>query len=154
MNNELQEVFEFSFQGKSYNELSRHDVRVLILHLLYMLYANDYDISLNSIVDNIHAGFDFEIPKDSYAFKTAQDISEHRDELDKQIQPLLKNWKIDRLGICTRLILQMALWELQNSDTHSNIIIDESVELAKTFSEKDAYKFVNGVLDQLSKSLN
>jgi transcription antitermination protein NusB len=147
------EILEFPFQGKIYSDLSRHDIRILILHLLYMLNANDYDVSLDSIVDNIYSGFDFDIPKDSYAFLTAQAISDNRQELDDQIQPLLKNWKINRLGLCTRLILQIALWELKFSETHPNIIINEAVELAKEFSERDAYKFVNGLLDQVAKNI-
>ena len=148
--NESPEILDFPFQGQ-YSDLSRHDVRVLILYLLYVLNINDYEASLNSIVDAIKVGFDFDIPKDSYVFETAQRISENREALDKKFEPLLKNWKIDRLGLCTRLILQIALWELENSDTHPNIIINEAIELAKEFSEKDAYKFVNGILDQLQK---
>lgn len=153
-NIETHEILEFPFESQKYGDLSRHDVRVLILYLLYVLHANDYDSSLTSIVDNINFGFDFEIPKNSYAFEASKSISEKRNELDEQVKPFLKNWKIDRLGVCTRLILQMALWELENTETHPSIVINESVELAKTFSEKDAYKFVNGILDQFVKSRN
>lgn len=153
-NIETHEILEFPFDSQKYENLSRHEIRVLILYLLYVLHANDYDSSLTSIVDNINFGFDFEIPKTSYAFETSKSISEKRNELDEQVKPFLKNWKIDRLGVCTHLILQIALWELANTETHPSVIINEAVELAKTFSEKDAYKFVNGILDQFVKSKN
>jgi N utilization substance protein B len=47
----------------------------------------------------------------------------------------------------------MASWELLETDTPSTIVINEAIELAKAFSEKDAYKFINGVLDQAVKNL-
>ena len=48
----------------------------------------------------------------------------------------------------------MALWELMETETPSTIVLNEAIELAKCFSEKDAYKFVNGVLDKAVKQLN
>ena len=45
----------------------------------------------------------------------------------------------------------MALWELQQPKAIASIVINEAVELAKIFAEKDAYKFVNGILDQYCK---
>ena len=78
---------------------------------------------------------------------------EMREELDSQIKPLLKNWKFERLGCCTRLILRLALWELKQPDSIPSIVINEAIELAKAFAEKDAYKFINGLLDEASKKL-
>jgi len=45
----------------------------------------------------------------------------------------------------------MALWELIQSKAIASIIINEAVELAKIFAEKDAFKFINGILDQYCK---
>ena len=43
------------------------------------------------------------------------------------------------------------MWELTNTEMHPTIVINEAVELAKCFSEKDAYRFVNGILDEFIK---
>jgi N utilization substance protein B len=43
------------------------------------------------------------------------------------------------------------MWELFHTDMPTSIVINEAVELAKCFSEKDAYKFVNGILDEAVK---
>ena len=67
------------------------------------------------------------------------------------IRPLLKNWKLERLGCCTLLILRMAFWELQQENAVTSIVINEAIELAKTFAEKDSYRFVNGILDEACK---
>ena len=74
-----------------------------------------------------------------------------RDYLDEIIQKFLENWRLSRLGLCTRLILRMGVWELVFTDAPSSVIINESIELAKDFAEKDAYKFINGILDQVAE---
>ncbi len=135
----------------AYKDLSRREVRGLIFHLLYAAEGNSYEDSLESIADNITRGFAIEIPFDSQAFATAQNVIHHTDELDKHIKPYLQNWRFDRVGLCTKLILRYAMYEILHTDIPANIIINEAVELAKCFSEKDAYKFVNGVLDEAVK---
>jgi N utilization substance protein B len=135
----------------AYSDLSRREVRSLIFHLLYAAEGHSYEDSLESIAENLTRGFAVEIPFDSEAFKTAQEIINHTDELDTAIKPFLQNWRFDRVGLCTKLILRYAMYEIEHSDVPLNIIINEAVELAKCFSEKDAYKFVNGILDEAAK---
>ncbi len=139
-------------QPFSYKNLSRRAFRSLIFHYLYAMENFDYDNSLESIVDNFNRGFELNVPLDSEAVKTAQSIIDDRDKLDEEIKPLLNNWRFDRIGLCTKLFLRMALWELANTDIDSTVIINEAIELAKCFAEKDAYKFINGILDEKVKS--
>ena len=131
--------------------LTRHDQRALVFHLLYAMDAFDYQVSLDSIADNLSRGFKYDLRSDSDIFKEAESIVAQRDALDAQIKPLLDNWKFERLGVCTRLILRLAIWELTNTDIEAPVIIDEAIELTKCFAETDAYKFVNGVLDEWVK---
>lgn len=134
--------------------LTHRDQRSLVFHLLYAVDAFDYENSLESVADNFSRGFDVVIPKDSYVFKQAQSIIDDRDKLDKVIQPLLANWRFERLGTATRLIIRFGAWEILHTKTDPVIVINEAVELAKCFAEKDAYKFINGVLDELIKKIN
>lgn len=131
-----------------YNDLSRREVRSLIFHLLYAAEGFDYQDSLESIVNNFNYGFELNIPLKSELVHTAQAIIDERELLDEKIKPLLHNWRFDRIGVITKLILRFALWELDNTQTVSNVIINEAIELAKCFAEKDAYKFINGLLDE------
>lgn len=137
----------------SYNDLSRRDVRSLVLHLLYAMDAFDYSATLESITDNFNRGFELAIPIDSEVFKVAKTVIDTRDQLDETIKPLLHNWRFDRIGLCTKLILRLALWELHNTQTSANIVMNEAIELAKCFAERDAYKFVNGILDEAVKKM-
>lgn len=136
----------------SYSSLSRRQIRSLVFHLLYAAEGHSYQDSLESITDNLRRGFDIDIPFDSEVFKTAQEIITRNDALDEQIKPFLHNWRYDRVGLCTKLILRYAMYEIFYTDTPASIIINEAVELAKCFSEKDAYKFINGILDEATKA--
>jgi transcription antitermination protein NusB len=138
-------------QEISSEKLSQRDARSLVFHLLYAMEAFNYEVSLESVVDNFARGFNIHITRDGAVFKKAASIIDHRESLDEQIRPLLSNWRLERLGFSTRLIIRLAMWELVNSDIAPSIVINEAVELAKCFAEHDAYKFVNGVLDEWIK---
>jgi N utilization substance protein B len=137
----------------SYNDLSRRDVRSIIFHLLYAMECFDYQTSLDEIIDNFNRGFALDIPHVSEASNVARKIIETRSELDECFKPFLINWRFERIGTCTKLILRFAIWELQHTDAPHNIIINEAIELAKCFSETDAYKFINGILDEAVKTI-
>lgn len=144
-------VFEDIIKNLSIS--SRRDERVIAFFLVYAVDRFDYSVSLDDIVEQFKVGFDLDVPHDSFAMVLAQGTIEKRQDLDEQIRPNLKNWKLERLGCCTRLILRMALWELQQPDAIPSIVINEAIELAKNFAEKDAYKFINGILDEICKTL-
>src|SRR5262245_54522669 len=74
--------------------------------------------------------------------------------LDELIQQHTEHWRLERLAVIDRLILRMAVWELQHAgDTPPAVILNEALELARTFSTDDSVRFVNGVLDSIRKAL-
>lgn len=133
---------------------SRRDFRSLIIQLLYVMESFDYTVSLESVILNFNRGYEMDIPTDGEVSTIARSVIEEREALDEMIKPLLANWRLERLGTCTRLVLRLALWELIHTDTAATIVINEAIELAKSYSEKDAYKFVNGILDEAVKKMD
>lgn len=134
-------------------EPSEHRVRrSYVFYLLYAAQAHEYEYTCAALADMLCQGFECVIPPE--AVEQAQVIVDQRDQIDARITPLLSNWRLDRIGLCTHLVLRFSVHELYtNYDDSINLIINEGVELAKCFSEKDAYKFVNGVLDEAAKQL-
>lgn len=130
---------------------SRQQVRSLIFHLLYAMEGFDYQAALDTIIDNLNKGYDQHIEPDGEIAIAAREIIARREHLDEIIQKFLQNWRLERVGTCTHLILRLGVWELLSTDLPASIVINEAVELAKCFAEKDAYKFVNGVLDQIDE---
>lgn len=133
------------------SQFSQRDKRAIVFHLLYAAEGFDYQTTIQAVVDNLKRGFDIDIPLDSDMVKTAQAIIDERAELDEQYKPMLANWRFERLGVCTKLILRYAVWELLHTQTETTVIINEAIELAKCYAERDAYKFVNGILDEFVK---
>jgi N utilization substance protein B len=75
-------------------------------------------------------------------------------ELDHLIEQHAKNWRLDRLALVDRLILRMSAWELgHHRDTPPAVVLNEALELARTFSGEESVKFVNGVLDSIRRTL-
>ena len=145
---------KFQVDGDSVVKInSRREARALAFQLLYAADRQDYSVPLEQIIQQFSSGFNLEIPADSLAVQITQGVIQTQKELDLQINPLLENWKITRLGCCTLLVLRIALWELRQPDAIPTVIINEAIELAKCFAEKDAYKFVNGILDEYCKKM-
>jgi len=76
----------------------------------------------------------------------------HKAELEAQIEPLLRRWKLARLSEIDRLILSMSAFELRyRPEVETSAVINHAVELAHRFSTERSGEFVNGVLDALAK---
>lgn len=134
-------------------EHSRRAIRTIIFQMLYALESFEYSVSAQELASRFNYGFEQSIPLNGEVVQVVNSIVDQKDSLDGFLVPLFSNWRAERVGCCTLLILRMALWEMQNSEIPSTIIINEAIELAKNFSEKDAHRFVNGVLDQAIKKL-
>lgn len=74
-------------------------------------------------------------------------VRENQKFLDEQLEKRLKNWSIQRIEITNLLILRLAAYELYfHEEIDPRIVINEAIEITKSFNNDDASKFVNGVL--------
>lgn len=65
---------------------------------------------------------------------------------------LAKDWRLDRLDATVRAILRAGTWELlRRPDVPSEVVIDEYVDLARSFFEQSEPGFVNGALDAVAR---
>ncbi len=91
---------------------------------------------------------------DAAYFRTVLDgtIAE-AETLKSEIAPALDR-KVESLSPVERGILLLAAWELKHApDVPFRVVINEAIELAKSYGGTDGYKYVNGVLDKLAPSL-
>ena len=78
---------------------------------------------------------------------------EQQGTLEEALAPCLDR-KVRELSPVERGILLLSAWELKNApEVPYRVVINEAVELAKSFGGTDGHKYVNGVLDKLAKSL-
>jgi len=74
-------------------------------------------------------------------------------DIDKTVSKHATNWEMDRMAVIDRNILRAATYELvYASDIPPKVAMNEAIELAKKYGDKDSGKFVNGVLDKISKT--
>ncbi|WP_100656706.1 transcription antitermination factor NusB [Alteromonas flava] len=79
--------------------------------------------------------------------------AEHTEQLDDQIKPYLGRLP-EELDPIEKAILRIATFELVHCmETPYKVIINEAIELAKSFGAQDSHKFINGVLDKAVKTL-
>ncbi len=77
---------------------------------------------------------------------------EFSDDSDAQIAPLLEGWTLERLPTIDRIVLRMAVFEMNHRhETPHPVVINEAVELAKKFSTEDSGRFINGVLSKAAR---
>lgn len=76
---------------------------------------------------------------------------EYRDEIDVLLTEQLENWALDRLPKIERTVLRLALYELKyNQEAPERVIVNEAIELSKTFGDEKSGRFVNGVLSKFT----
>ena len=85
-----------------------------------------------------------------YATELIATVNEHRQEIKQSIEDVLVAWQLNRLPKIDRDILRIAVAEIIYLDIPERVAINESVELAKRYSDEDGFRFINGVLRRLS----
>ena len=76
-------------------------------------------------------------------------------DADALIAAHTKNWRLERMAVIDRLVMRMAIYELMSEQgTPAKVIINEAIELVRTFSGEEPVPLVNGVLDAVRKTLN
>ncbi len=79
-------------------------------------------------------------------------VIEKKEEIDTLLRRYTQNWDISRMAVVDRNILRLASFELlADPQTPISVIIDEAIEIAKTYSTEDSSKFVNGILDKIKQ---
>ena len=96
------------------------------------------------------------LSEDLRAFATAlaDGVAARIEEIDPLIVEAAEHWRIERMNVMDRLILRLAVYEfLHARETPGKVIINEALELARTFSSPDAVRFINGILDGILRKL-
>jgi len=104
------------------------------------------DIEVNFITDNSKRRFDTE-----YFQQLLRGVTSNVKELDLAISPHVDR-PLDDIDHVEKAILRVAVYELSDcQDVPYRVVINEAIELAKSFAADDSHKFINGVLDKAVK---
>lgn len=112
----------------------RHQHRI---HLMTQLFTHSFPSSSPAVDEQIHV------------------IMPHLSVIDQAIKSAAPEWPTDKIAKIDLSILRLAAYELMiERKEPPKVIIDEAIELAKTFGNENSAKFVNGVLGTILKEIS
>lgn len=131
----------------------RRDGRTAAMQYLFSWSLNKPD----DLANDLKLFFEHqEQPRDHYAFgeEVIHGTIEHLEEIDGHIRSLAHNWEFERIAKIDLAILRMAIYEmLFRKDIPPVVSINEAIDLSKQFSNADAKRFINGILDRVKDHL-
>jgi transcription antitermination protein NusB len=131
----------------------RRDGRVAALQFLFSWSINPPA----NLMEDLRVFFDSqEKPREHYAFgeELIHGAIEHIQDIDTRIKALAHNWEFERIAKIDLAILRLAMYEMiYRTDIPPVVSINEAIDLSKEFSNADAKRFINGILDRLKDQL-
>ena len=139
-----------------HSQESRHGARVAAYQMLYQWEIGRASMEEVQQTYWAHAPEGAPLTDELRAFATtlAVGTAAHLDALDPLITDAAEHWRIERMNVLDRLILRLAVYELLHEpETPGKVIINEALELARSFSADDSVRFINGILDAIRRTL-
>lgn len=137
--------------------INRHQGREILVKSLFLkeFYKNSvkenrefYDMVIK---EYIYEGKIKEGEVDEFSKKRFENIVKNISVIDNVLEKSAPKWPIDKIFIIDKNILRLGIYELlfEKKDVPAKVVINESIELAKTFGNKNSKKFISGVLGGL-----
>ena len=132
----------------------RRRERVLAFQALYAWdTADDKKSVLKDILDFSWTDKPSGIEDGAFCRLLAAGAVENIDAVDALIRKHLNNWDFSRLSGVDKALLRLSVYELLFNTAPPLVVIDEAVDISKEYGTDDSYRFINGVLDGIRKTL-
>ena len=125
---------------------SRSELRKNIMTILYQIniYENNkIEYNIEDVIKEV-----IEIDNE-FVKEIVYGVTTYKNEIDEIANKYLTGWKITRLGNTDQAILRIGIYELLYTETPEIVAINEAIELAKSYSDDNVRKMINGVLDKV-----
>ncbi|MBI4235039.1 transcription antitermination factor NusB [Candidatus Peregrinibacteria bacterium] len=131
----------------------RHLARTCIMQTLFAVEFNknnDPKITLEEILDE----FAPKLSETDFAYETLEGVLKHRKDILEMIANYAPEWPVDKIARVDRVILEIGIYEIMYSDDVPPVVaINEAVEIAKHYGDKNSPKFINGVLSSVMNKI-
>ncbi|MGD2117281.1 MAG: transcription antitermination factor NusB [Chromatiales bacterium] len=129
----------------------RSKARAFALQAVYQWQMSDNQI--NDIINQFLLENDSKSFESKYFQDLLRGVVTNLDDLDALLQPLIDR-QIEQVDPVERAVLRLGAYELKfHPEIPYRVVINEAVELAKTYGAEKGHKYVNGVIDKLAQSL-
>ena len=128
----------------------RRESRELALQILYALDANP-SVGIRETLQTFREEqADVLSRVREFAEGLVRGVQEHRPVIDEAIKARSKNWTLARMPRVDLNVMRMATFELMfRQDIPKKVSINEAIEIARKFGDKESPAFVNGILDEI-----
>lgn len=135
---------------------NRHLGRIVALQTLYELdfrvEVQEKDLDKLAILQRNIDRYSEVLDDKDFITELVEGVTERLEELDAIIQPVASEWPLSQIARIDRSVLRMGVYELYfNKNVPKKVVINEAVELAKSFGADNSSKFINGVLGTVLK---
>jgi transcription antitermination protein NusB len=131
---------------------ARHSGREAALQMFFQMEASG--APADQTIELFWRSFDPAPEGRAYADAAVRGIALKMAPVDAEIVKASANWRLERMTRVDRNILRLGAWELmEQADVPRAVILDEAVELAKTYGTDESGAFVNGVLNRVAENL-
>jgi transcription antitermination protein NusB len=138
---------------KTYTKSKRRVSRERILQVLYAWDAGGMEIEENSLKEVRFVYPIIEKEDEVFSNEILLLVKEGLSTIDIQIEEASKNWRIARMDKVDLSILRLSSIELNFLDSPVPVVINEAIELAKTYGSENSPRFINGILNKLAKDI-
>jgi len=129
----------------------RSKAREVALQLLYRVDLNP-SLTKKQVAEFITDRTSDQISRD-FALLLYQQTMQNLSQIDALLVKFAENWRLPRMAAVDRNLLRLGAFELSHQkDTPSEVVLNESIELAKRFGTADSSSFINGFLDKTSST--
>ncbi|MEA3523528.1 MAG: transcription antitermination factor NusB [Campylobacterota bacterium] len=128
---------------------TRHHARMAVVSLLYAFDLGNQ--SIGEYTDEILEDKKIRNKQKEFAMTLFRGVMDHLEKVDEAIIKHLKEWDFDRLGSIERATLRLGAYEIMFTQLDPPVVINEAIEVTKAFGSEQSPKFINGVLDAISK---
>ena len=128
----------------------RRESRELALQMLYALDANP-TVGLRETLQTFREEQTDTLTRvREFAEGLVQGVQSQRDIIDAAIKARSKNWTLARMPLVDLNVMRLATFELMfRGDIPKKVSINEAIEIARKFGDKESPAFVNGILDEI-----
>ena len=138
---------------------NRHLGRIIALQSLYEIeirqQSNDSTLDIDEVLNRNISRYEKSIDDTTFVHDLVNGVLKNQVKLDEKIQIMAPDWPIDQIARVDRSILRLGTYELTSADMKvpPKVVINEAIELAKSFGSDNSSKFVNGVLGTAYRTL-
>ena len=137
---------------------NRHLGRIVALQTLYELdfrvEVGDKKLDKKEVLDRNIERYSEVVDDKAFISEVVEGVLKYADKLDAIIQPVAPDWPIEQIARIDRTVLRLGVYELYyGKSVPAKVVINEAVELAKSFGSENSSKFINGVLGTVYKNI-